>query len=245
MAVLLIDGDIVLYRFASTNESHIDWGDGITSTSLTEDVAKADMDANIKHLVKAAKAESAIVCLSHQRNFRYTVLPTYKHNRQDVAKPTLYDKLKEHIIATQETRMKEWLEADDVMGILATKRPGKFIIATLDKDLKQIPGMHFNWNKDKAVREVTREEGERFFWMQCLMGDSTDGYSGCPGIGPKRAAAILDTAAGAPWEAIVSTYESKGLAEADALQQARVARILRHGEYIDGEVVLWTPDLGG
>ena len=46
------------------------------------------------------------------------------------------------------------------------------------------------------------------------------------------------------WSCIVSAYEKVGLNERDALQQARCARILRHGEYDfeQGKVNLWTPD---
>jgi DNA polymerase-1 len=45
------------------------------------------------------------------------------------------------------------------------------------------------------------------------------------------------------WPCIVSAYEKVGLTKADALIQARCARILRHGEYNfeTKEVKLWTP----
>jgi DNA polymerase-1 len=43
------------------------------------------------------------------------------------------------------------------------------------------------------------------------------------------------------WKIVVKAYEKAGMNEQDALQQARVARILRHGEYDKktGEVKLW------
>ena len=45
------------------------------------------------------------------------------------------------------------------------------------------------------------------------------------------------------WKLVVETYEKHGLDERDALQQARVARILRHGEYNNQtkEISLWIP----
>ena len=45
------------------------------------------------------------------------------------------------------------------------------------------------------------------------------------------------------WDTVVSTYQSKGLSEAVALENARLARILRDGEYDTdtGKVKLWTP----
>ena len=46
------------------------------------------------------------------------------------------------------------------------------------------------------------------------------------------------------WSCIVSAYEKAGLNERDALQQARCARILRHGDFNfeTQEVNLWTPN---
>ena len=45
------------------------------------------------------------------------------------------------------------------------------------------------------------------------------------------------------WGLIVEAYEKAGLTEEDALVQARVARILRHGEFCTKkeEVNLWNP----
>lgn len=121
------------------------------------------------------------------------------------------------------------------------------------------------------VREVTQWEGDRFHMMQTLAGDRVDGFPGCPGIGLDRAAGIVDAPMilvpthgvktrgvnkGAPttkwvgeptqdyWACIVSNYRKHGLTEADALRTARLAHILRYGEY-DREtesVTLWTPD---
>ena len=39
----------------------------------------------------------------------------------------------------------------------------------------------------------------------------------------------------------MSAYVDKGYTEDDALVQARVARILREGDYSDGVINLWSP----
>ena len=43
------------------------------------------------------------------------------------------------------------------------------------------------------------------------------------------------------WKLVVKAYAKQGLMEHDAFQQARVARILRYGDYNKktGEVKLW------
>ncbi|WP_266031210.1 hypothetical protein [Brucella intermedia] len=130
----------------------------------------------------------------------------------------------------------------------------------LDDDLKGQP----------VIRTVTPMEAAKAHYVQALSGDKTDGYDGCPGIGKLRAEKVIEEperlvpkrgiiprgknkgketikwhSAGpcSIWEAVVSNYEKAGLSEADALRNARLARILQHGEY-DFEthtVRLWVP----
>ena len=110
--------------------------------------------------------------------------------------------------------------------------------------MKQIIGKQWMLHRaDEGFIEVTPEEADRWFYMQTLTGDATDGYSGCPGGGPKKAEAILEAAGENPWPAIVAAYEKAGLSEEAALQQARVARILRASDYNfkKKEPILWKP----
>jgi DNA polymerase-1 len=74
------------------------------------------------------------------------------------------------------------------------------------------------------------------------MGDATDGYGGCPGIGPKTAEKLLDKH-GAVWKTVVDAYLKAGLTEEDAIMNARMARILRaeDWDFENNEVKLWTP----
>ena len=60
------------------------------------------------------------------------------------------------------------------------------IICTIDKDLKMIPGLHYNWNTDEKLF-VTEIEGLRWFYTQCLTGDMTDNIKGLHGVGAKSA----------------------------------------------------------
>ena len=252
---LLLDSDIIAYKFASAAQKDFDWdGDGEKATAV-EDIADVapQVEAYVDDLVEKLKADDLIVCLScpSDENFRYKVLPRYKHNRVGKAKPVPLQAVKEWMRERYPTYERPTLEADDIMGILSTHPklvPGTKIIVSEDKDLKTIPGLIFNPRKDEKPRRVSEEQADYFHLYQTLIGDTTDGYKGCPGIGPTKAQKILQPDSHPEhqchrWKYVVKAYESKGLTEEDALVQARVARICRFTDYDfkKKEVILWTP----
>ena len=75
-----------------------------------------------------------------------------------------------------------------------------------------------------------------------MAGDNTDGYSGVPGIGVKKAEKIFEEK-GYTWKAVVETFEEKDMTEKDALVNAQLARILTTNDYDHEkkEPILWTP----
>ena len=92
---------------------------------------------------------------------------------------------------------------------------------------------------------VTPEEGAKWHLIQTLAGDQTDGYSGVPGIGIKRAEALFEQN-GYSWQTVVKAFADKGLGEDIALQNARLAKILTNDDYDFGrkQPILWNPDAG-
>ena len=134
--------------------------------------------------------------------------------------------------------IKDTLEADDALGIYATKYTGNIIVSP-DKDMRQIAGKLYDF---KEPVEITPEDGAKWHLIQTLSGDNTDGYSGVPGIGIKRAEKIFNEK-GYTWKAVVETFEEKGMTEKDALINARLARILTTQDYDHEkkEPILWTP----
>ena len=130
------------------------------------------------------------------------------------------------------------------MGILATKpeNKGKCVVVSDDKDLKTIPGKLYRPTLDEKM-DITEQEANRYFLTQCLTGDATDGYLGIPGVGPKAAERILGPRP--DWSIVYREYLKAGMSLDDAIQQARLARILHWDDWDDekGEVILWAPPL--
>ena len=241
---LLVDADIVVFRFSSALEKKsIDWGDGlVTDGEIDFPKACKEVDKFISYLQVKTWATETTMCFTDKKNFRYDVLPTYKYNRV-TEKPKMYGALKKYVEGNYTCKSKPGLEADDVLGILSTLDPGNCVIATIDKDLLQIPGLHFNWNWNRMF-PCLQPDCDRYFYQQILTGDPGDGYKGIPGVGPATAQKILSWYDDeAFWTGIVLAYEEAGLTEADALQQARVARMCRAEDYDYNkqEVILWEP----
>ena len=242
---LLIDADIIAYMSAAGNEQNIDWGDGVTSHHADFDASKEKAADEIAYLVTHLKADHALICLSDDfENFRNGVWAPYKKNRVSSRRPEhLYD-MKEWLTDNYDTRWTATLEADDVMGILATEpHDGERIIVSEDKDMRTIPALVYHPHRPKnGVMKITELDATRFLFWQTICGDPTDGYPGVKGVGKGSpfATDVLEAEDELEaWEHVLDAYQSKGKPESDAVIQCNLARILKHGEYAEGRVVPW------
>ncbi len=240
----LLDADILMFRIAAASERRFDWGDS-ESTVVDERDLKPKIMAEVERLAEAmCMCSDIVVCFScpTRRYWRHDLIPTYKQHRTHGKKPALLGAAREILAANFTSYERPGLEADDILGILSTgsKIKGEKVIVTSDKDMKQIPGLLFNPNKsEEGVVEISEKEADRFHFFQTIVGDPTDGYPGCPGLGPKKAQKFLDRG----WEGVVEAFASRLMTEDDALVQARVARISRASDYDfkERKVRLWQP----
>jgi len=181
--------------------------------------------------------EDLVLFFTSPNNFRKKILPEYKGHRQR-KKPCGFKRVIQELKKNYKVILKDTLEADDALGIYATKYPGNVIVSP-DKDMRQIPGKLYDFNETVTI---TEEEGAKWHLIQTMAGDNTDGYSGVPGIGVKKAEKIFEEK-GYTWQAVVETFVEKELTEEDALVNARLARILQTSDYdhTNKEPILWTP----
>lgn len=246
---LLIDGDILAYRVTAAAEIPIDWGNDLWTLHADLSDCRDNLDRQIAMYLEELKADDIILAFSPPKNFRYRIYPQYKSHRQGKRKPVTYVPLKEYAHERYKTFERPDLEGDDVLGILATSPvivKGEKVIVSLDKDLKTIPGLICDMREPITIQTITEEEADYNHMYQTLVGDTADGYPGCPGIGPVSATKLL---ADVPrtyadmWPVVVKAYEKKGLSEEVALVQAQIARICRRDDYDfkRKEVILWNP----
>lgn len=238
---LLIDADGVLFRCVVAAEYEGDWGDGIfvasTNTNQAKDMFTSAVDAIRRELGNG----EIVMVLSGDNNFRKELDPSYKSNRTG-RKPLGYLSMVEWLKEQYGDKCvaQDCLEADDYLGILAT-RPNapESIIVSDDKDMLTIPGKLFRLGKLSTIDD---DAAESYWLQQVLTGDPADGYKGCPGIGPVKAAKILSKP-GNRWENVKREFVKAGMTEDYAFLQARLARILRFEDWDskNKSPILWTP----
>lgn len=199
-----------------------------------------------------------ILILGGKENYRFAVAKQkpYKGNRVQ-PKPEHYDAIRKYLLEVHGAQLTTINEADDEVSIQAQDSIG--IVATVDKDLDQIPGYHYDYKK-KVFYEVSTEEGTLFFYQQAISGDSTDNIPGAWKLGAKAAEKLIREAAdqiefswyenpdayeGILWDTVLAAYETsltnKGCpyTEADIPAIAlETARLVKMQDYDDQ---LWCP----
>ena len=217
----------------------------------------------IESILENTEATDYKLFLTGKSNFRDTLAVTrkYKGNRDVLHKPRHYDEIKKYLINVWDAVVVEGMEADDAMGIaqytkLAVEEHGHdTIIASLDKDMDMIPGMHYNWRR-KETYYIDDSTAMLNFYKQLLTGDPTDNIPGVPKIGEKTAEKILapcttdkeraEACREAYWSGYykhgshTSTEEFFATIDDIFIEQARLLWIKRtHAEVLPPEIEIW------
>ena len=236
---LLIDADYIVYKCCAATETEIDFGEDLIVVTSRFSEAYEYVERELYNIASDLGCfDDSILFFSDSINFRKSIDPAYKGHRNR-KKPCGYKRVINKLKEDYRVVVMPTLEADDALGIYATKEPGH-IICSPDKDMRQIPGQLFDLTQE--VVEITPEMGDRWHLIQAMAGDQTDGYAGIPGIGIKRAEALLE-ANGATWQTVVDAFAAKDLDESVALMNARLAKILQCDDYdfTNQEPRLWNP----
>lgn len=193
----LIDGDIVLYRMGYAADSQakkeLDGEEWMTYDYLG--LATKILDTGLQDVINtfSGSKEGYRLYITGKNNFRDTVatIKPYKGNRDPNKKPKYYKELKARLISKWGAVVIDGIEADDAMGTEQFSRPNKSsVIVSTDKDLKMIPGYHYNPTTGEFIN-VKLKEANLSFLRQMLLGDPTDNIPGAPGIGKKTIATVL------------------------------------------------------
>jgi len=228
MTKTLVDGDIITYRCGFSCEDK----------SLKEAYDNVDelMDYILTECSFYNQTGDYEVYLTGKGvpNYRDRIAKSavYKGNRNQ-PKPKHLTDLRDYLVEKYDAKVSMGEEADDLIGIEATKIGPFCVIASVDKDMLQIPAYHFNFNRNEWT-VVDAVSGIRFFYKQILTGDAADNIKGLYRVGPKKADKILGDAATEDdlWECVVKAYDG------DIERILENARLLWLRRY-EGEI--WEP----
>lgn len=186
----------------------------------TEEEVKASCDTFLKDILTITQSDDYIGVFSGKSDetFRATEYKyaKYKGNRPD--KPDCMvqweNTIKTHFIVKHGFISNPQLEADDIISAIANlwnasfamdpniemmESPVPHVICSPDKDLRQVPGYHYDYRAKldpemlmAPIVKVSTNEAFWNFWTQMLMGDDTDNVAGIPGLGPVKAKKIID-----------------------------------------------------
>lgn len=243
---LLLDGDLISYRTAASKEHPVNWGDGIWTLHSDEKECQLAVIQYIESVKTAANLDDVVIAFSDTVNFRKELNSEYKANRSAVRRPLVLKAVQEWMKQEFESVVYPRLEADDTMGILASAPDSPFIIVSDDKDMMTVPSDHF-FPEERRFHTINLPQANQAFYTQAMTGDPTDNYKGVPNVGAKTAEKILAGSSFTDekelWARVLASYLKAGLTEEEAVLNARMARILRHGEYdlAAGKEILWTP----
>jgi len=229
---VLLDADILAYRIAFACKDE------------PEQIAKYRLDGYIIDILMCGVDKVFPDCfadrwqlfLTGKGNFREQVATTavYKGNRTS-PKPEHLPALREHMIKEWGASVAEGQEADDAIAIEGTTLLNKCVIVSLDKDLDQVEGWHYNFVK-KVGYNITPEEGMYRFYKQILTGDSADNIIGIRGVGPVTADKLLSEATDEMemYSICLEQYEGN---EERVIENARLLWLRRY------EDELWQPPM--
>jgi hypothetical protein len=219
MTLAIIDGDVLAYGACKPRwekkVKQVDMGNGTIASirqldadgkpvaleySKAEDTEylmqswdnfKKDLDI----LLSAVFCDDYVMAVKGLDNFRDIVYSEYKLQRRapahDLGK--FVPSIRELAVFEGYAIAANGREADDLLCIWAeeARKAGQdYVICSIDKDLKCIPGKHYLMHK-KTMIEVSEYEALKFQYQQLLTGDATDNIPGIPGVGPVKAANFL------------------------------------------------------
>ena len=226
---VLIDGDIVAYRAAFATQDY----------SYKEAEEKVDelMEYIISDTVEFPfpSKEDFQTYLTGKTNFRFDIAKShpYKGNRKDTEKPKHLASARQHMMNKYDAIVSEDEEADDLIAKAAAALDYNCVVASIDKDMLQLPCWHFNFGRNEWTK-VEPFEGLKFVYHQMLTGDRADNIVGLQGIGPKKADKLLQDCHTEEdlWTTVLKAYDG------DTERLVENARLLWLRRY-DNE--LWEP----
>ena len=177
-SVGLFDGDIIAFSCAF-----------VGNKSPNKGASLAAIKEMLVNCIENLSLSSGRIFLTGKDNFRKKIDPEYKLHRKKLDKPLYLTECYDYLESVWGAEWVSGMEADDALGL---NQREDTVIITIDKDLDQVPGWHYNWKKFKLYN-IDKNTADLFIWQQMLTGDVSDNIKGIKGYGPVKARKLIDS----------------------------------------------------
>ncbi|MGX9389631.1 hypothetical protein ACWX0O_01780 [Nitrobacteraceae bacterium UC4449_H16] len=201
-----IDADFLAYQTTAEKE------DGSSDKTYEDMQHNAEVAVDtLRGLAAAQHVHLHLTPSTSNKGGRYdhALLKEYQGNRVDKPKPRYLGIMREWLAKRYPGTLHQFCEADDGMSssqyaAIDRGETNLSIIASKDKDLRMVPGLHLDWDTGEinttgddefghvelverksasgSVTKLLKGFGHKFFWAQMLIGDTADNISGLPAI---------------------------------------------------------------
>jgi len=194
-----IDADMLAYQCGGNDD---------TDVATSRRILKSKIDL-LKDAAGAERIMLHMTASGSTKGNRAVIAYTKPYQGQRKGhRPKNWQYLRDYMADGVAGPIKQWYdrEADDGFGFISEQCPGD-VIATRDKDMRMLPGLHLNWDTYELVEvkpDVFGAEhggklyGHKWFWTQMLWGDTADNIPGLPkhpdfprGVGEVAAGKLL------------------------------------------------------
>ena len=215
MSLAIIDGDVLVYqacksRFSSFSVINLDDdGDKIMPQFTKEQDAKYlkqcwdNFNQDLVNLTEKLYCTDYLMAVKGDGCFRHDIYDDYKKNRK-TQDPKRVQMVNEFVPILRKLAVKSGLavpadgrEADDLIRTWAEEARRvnqKYVICSIDKDLRCIPGTHYimHYETEKQViLDISEDAAKRHYYEQLLKGDPTDNIPGVPRVGEVKAKKLI------------------------------------------------------
>lgn len=194
-----IDADMLAYQCGGNDETDVATSRRILKSKIDLFKDAAGAESILLHMTASGSTKGDRAVIAYTKPYQ---------GQRKGHRPKNWQYLRDYMADGVAGPVKQWYdrEADDGFGFISANCPLD-VIATRDKDMRMLPGLHLNWDTYELV-EVKPDVfgvghggklyGHRWFWTQMLWGDAADNIPGLPkhpdfprGVGEVAAGKLL------------------------------------------------------
>lgn len=199
---VLVDSDVMAYACGFASQGKNEAGEIIAEPVANAlALAKTSLTAIYEEVnawlgQSGERVDHLELYLTGKGNFREQIatIRGYKANRIGKPKPVHFQAIRDYLVNHWGATVVNGMEADDALAIEACKEgydADRVMIASVDKDLKTVPGLLYSFKK-KEAELITEQEALVNFYRQMVTGDSSDNILGVYKAGKKAAEEITE-----------------------------------------------------